>query len=38
MIDPLKPEKFYTACDLRQFPFQTTNEIEGLTDILGNLA
>jgi len=35
MIEPLKPELLYTACDLSQFPFETTDELEGLTDILG---
>lgn len=35
MIDPLKPENLYSACDLQQFSFQTTNELESLTGIFG---
>jgi lon-related putative ATP-dependent protease len=35
MIEPLKPELLYTACDLRQFTFETTDELESFTDIVG---
>lgn len=35
MIDPLKPENLYGACDLQQFSFQTTDELESLTGIFG---
>lgn len=35
MIDPLNPELLYGACDLRQFSFQTTDELESLPEIVG---
>ena len=35
MIDPLNPEKLYGACDQQQFSFQTTDELESLTGIVG---
>jgi lon-related putative ATP-dependent protease len=35
MIDQLKPEHLYGACDLRQFSFQTTDELESLPEIVG---
>ena len=35
MIDPLKPEKLYGICDQQQFSFQTTDELESLTEIVG---
>ncbi|PSH04663.1 MAG: ATP-dependent protease [Acidobacteria bacterium] len=35
MIDPLRPERLYHACDLEQFTFQSTDELESLADIFG---
>ncbi len=35
MKQPLKPEQLRWRCDPRQFPFSTTDELEGLAGIVG---
>jgi hypothetical protein len=34
-LGPLPPERLVRRCDPTQFAFRTTDEVEGLTDILG---
>jgi hypothetical protein len=34
-IEPLKPEALYRKCDPSRFPFHTTDELESLTEIIG---
>ena len=35
MIDPLKPEELYGTCDLQQFSFRSTDELESLAFLSG---
>ncbi len=34
---PLQPQQLYQSCDLEQFGFQTTAELEDLTEIIGQM-
>lgn len=34
-IEPLPPQALYRSCDPQQFPFNTTSELEELTDVIG---
>ena len=35
MIKPLTPEQLYTACDVQQFTFDTTDQLQDLKQIIG---
>lgn len=35
MIKPLAPEQLYTACDVNQFSFDTTDQLQDLKEIIG---
>ena len=35
MIKPLAPEQLYTTCDVNQFSFETTDQLQDLKEIIG---
>ena len=35
MIKPLAPEQLFTACDINQFSFDTTDQLQDLKEIIG---
>ena len=35
MIEPLETDKLYTACDIEQFSFDTTDQLPDLKEIIG---